>query len=161
MQLEEPGLAETLIDIIRAEGIDPARIEIEITEDAIMDDVVSAELVINRFRGAGMSIALDDFGTGYSSLSSLRRLKFDKIKIDQSFVRTLHDSKESQKLVEAIIALALSFEMRVTAEGIEDAKTASLLAQKGCNQGQGYFFGRPVCIDDVAETSNARRVLAA
>jgi diguanylate cyclase (GGDEF)-like protein len=161
MQLEEPGLAETLIDIIQAEGIDPARIEIEITEDAIMDDVVSAELVINRFRGAGMSIALDDFGTGYSSLSSLRRLKFDKIKIDQSFVRTLQESIESQKLVEAIIALALSFEMRVTAEGIEDANTASLLAQKGCNQGQGYYFGKPVCIDDVAEISNARCVLVA
>ncbi|WP_294392620.1 EAL domain-containing protein [uncultured Sphingomonas sp.] len=149
MQLEEPGLAESLIDIIHAEGIDPTRIEIEITEDAIMDDVVSAERVITTFRNSGLSIALDDFGTGYSSLSNLRRLKFDKIKIDQSFVSTLHNSAESQKLVEAIIGLARSFEMKVTAEGIEDASTATLLARRGCTQGQGYFFGKPTAFEEV------------
>jgi len=150
MQLEEAGLAESLIDVLVAGNLDPRRLEIEITEDAVMDDVVAAERVIAAFRGSGMSIALDDFGTGYSSLSNLRRLRFDKIKIDQSFVRTLPNSKESQKLVEAIIALALSFEMAVTAEGIEDADTAALLGAKGCTLGQGYFFGKPVSIDDLA-----------
>ncbi|KQO13118.1 putative bifunctional diguanylate cyclase/phosphodiesterase [Sphingomonas sp. Leaf242] len=150
MQLEEPNLAETLIGIIRDAHVIPSRIEIEITEDAVMDDVVAAERVLDTFRRSGISIALDDFGTGYSSLSHLRRFKFDKIKIDQSFVRSMHESVESEKLIDAIVALAVNFGMEVTAEGIEDAQTASLLAQRGCTQGQGYFFGKPTAFAQAA-----------
>ena len=148
MQLEEPGLAESLIEIIHSHGVSPTRIEIEITEDAVMDDIANAERVIQTFRSEGISIALDDFGTDYSSLSNLRRLKFDKIKIDQSFIKSLPDSAESGKLVDAIISLALSFGMKVTAEGIEDAATANVLIGKGCTQGQGYFFGKPLSYTD-------------
>ena len=161
MQLEESYLAESLIGIIRGAGIDPARIEIEITEDAVMDDVASAERVMQTFRDAGISIALDDFGTGYSSLSNLRRLKFDKIKIDQSFVRTLHDSHESEKLVDAIIGLAASFGLKVTAEGIEDEAAAAILTRKGCSQGQGYLFGRPAAFADVLHLCTERQDQAA
>jgi len=143
-QLEEVGLAESLIAIMRTGGVSPSRFEIEITEDAVMDDIVATERVLRTFRNSGISIALDDFGTGYSSLSNLRRLKFDKIKIDQSFVKSLSESPESEKLVDAIIALALSFDMKVTAEGVEDINTAVILSGKGCTQGQGYYFGRPV-----------------
>lgn len=146
-QLEEPGLAETLIEIIRVAGVRPSRIEIEITEDAVMDDVATAERVLQTFRASGVSIALDDFGTGYSSLSNLRRLKFDKIKIDQIFVKSLATSVESEKLVDAILGLALSFDMKITAEGIEDAAAAEMLARKGCTQGQGWLFGKPACVD--------------
>ncbi|MEG3082682.1 EAL domain-containing protein [Sphingomonas sp. PB2P12] len=146
MQLEEPNLAEALIEIIRDAGVAPSRVEIEITEDAVMDDIAAAERVLNAFRTSGISIALDDFGTGYSSLSHLRRLKFDKIKIDQSFVASMHESVESEKLIDAIIALAINFGMEVTAEGIEDDRTARLLAQRGCTQGQGYFFGKPTSL---------------
>jgi diguanylate cyclase (GGDEF)-like protein len=142
-QFEEPGLAEALIAIILAEGVSPSRFEIEITEDAVMDDIVAAERVLATFRQSGISVALDDFGTGYSSLSNLRRLRFDKIKIDQSFVTSLTDSVESEKIVDAIISLALSFGMKVTAEGIEDAAVAAMLSLKGCTQGQGYLFGKP------------------
>jgi diguanylate cyclase (GGDEF)-like protein len=142
-QFEEPGLADSLIAIIVEEGMAPSRFEIEITEDAVMDDIVAAERVLRTFRNSGMSVALDDFGTGYSSLSNLRRLRFDKIKIDQSFVKSLSSSIESEKLVDAIISLALSFDMKVTAEGIEDAAAAAMLIGKGCTQGQGYFFGKP------------------
>ncbi len=143
MQLEEPNLAEALIEIIHDARVAPSRIEIEVTEDAVLDDIAAAETVLNAFRRSGISIALDDFGTGYSSLSHLRRLKFDKIKIDQSFVASMHESVESAKLIDAIVALAVNFGMEVTAEGIEDARTARLLAQRGCTQGQGYFFGKP------------------
>jgi diguanylate cyclase (GGDEF)-like protein len=142
-QFEESGLADSLIAIIVEEGMAPSRFEIEITEDAVMDDIVAAERVLRTFRNSGMSVALDDFGTGYSSLSNLRRLRFDKIKIDQSFVKSLSSSIESEKLVDAIISLALSFDMKVTAEGIEDAAAAAMLIGKGCTQGQGYFFGKP------------------
>ena len=150
-QFEEPGLAEALIAIILAEGVSPSRFEIEITEDAVMDDIVAAERVLATFRRSGISVALDDFGTGYSSLSNLRRLRFDKIKIDQSFVKSLTDSVESEKLVDAIISLALSFGMKVTAEGIEDAAAAAMLTRKGCTQGQGYFFGKPASFGEVAK----------
>lgn len=148
IQLEEPQIAEMLIAIIRGAGIAPNRVEIEITEDAVMDDVVTAERVLQTLRASGISIALDDFGTGYSSLSNLRRLRFDKIKIDQSFVRSLTTSIESEKLVDAIIGLALSFDMKITAEGVEDEAAAGLLARKGCTQGQGWLFGKPACINE-------------
>ncbi|WP_428969918.1 putative bifunctional diguanylate cyclase/phosphodiesterase [Sphingomonas sp. Xoc002] len=146
-QLEEPRLAETLIEIIHQEGVSPMRIEIEITEDAVMDDVVTAERVMQTFRSAGLSIALDDFGTGYSSLSNLRRLRFDKIKIDQSFVQSLPTSIESEKLVDAIIGLAFSFGMKITAEGVEDPVAAEILARKGCTQGQGWLYGMPTSLE--------------
>ncbi|MBB3349861.1 bifunctional diguanylate cyclase/phosphodiesterase [Sphingomonas sp. BK069] len=160
-QLMEPDLAASLIAIIQEHGVDPARIEIEITEDAVMDDVLLAESVLQTFRNAGMSIALDDFGTGYSSLANLRRLRFDKIKIDQTFVRTLHGSVESEKLVDAILSLAASFGMAVTAEGIEDEKVAGLLSGKGCTRGQGYLFGRPAALVDVLPLCAERHCEAA
>lgn len=160
-QFEEPGLAETLIEIIHAEGVSPSRFEIEITEDAVMDDIVAAERVLNIFRESGISVALDDFGTGYSSLSNLRRLRFDKIKIDRSFVQTLSTSIESEKLVDAIISLALSFGMKVTAEGIEDPAAAAMLSQKGCTQGQGYFFGKPASFDEVVDLFSLSAAVAA
>lgn len=145
IQLEEEGLAEALIAIIKVAGVRPDRIEVEITEDAVMDDVATAERVLQSFRASGVSIALDDFGTGYSSLSNLRRLKFDKMKIDQSFVKSLASSVESEKLVDAILGLAFSFDMKITAEGIEDAIAADMLTRKGCTQGQGWLFGKPAC----------------
>lgn len=149
-QFEEAGLAETLIAIMRSEGVSPSRFEIEITEDAVMDDIHTAERVLRTFRESGISVALDDFGTGYSSLSNLRRLRFDKLKIDQSFVKSLSESPESEKLIDAIIALALSFNMKVTAEGIEDMTAAAVLARKGCTQGQGYLFGKPASFTGMA-----------
>lgn len=152
-QLEEVGLAESLIAIMHAQGVSPSRFEIEITEDAVMDDLITTELAIQKFRDSGISIALDDFGTGYSSLSNLHRLRFDKLKIDQSFIRSLLESPESEKLVDAIISLALSFDMIVTAEGVEDVNTAEVLASKGCTQGQGYYFGRPISFVDTRHIS--------
>jgi EAL domain-containing protein (putative c-di-GMP-specific phosphodiesterase class I) len=142
-------LADAMIAIVREEGIAPSRVEIEITEDAVMDDIAAAERAIETFRSSGMTIALDDFGTGYSSLSNLQRLKFDKLKIDRSFVKDLDRKPECEKLVEAIIGLALSLDMSITAEGIEDAGVAALLADRGCTLGQGWFFGRPVPLEEL------------
>lgn len=149
VQLGETGLVETILDIVHEEGVDPSRLEIEITEDAVMDDLASAERAIDAFRTSGMTIALDDFGTGYSSLSNLQRLKFDKLKIDQSFVKDLDRRPESRKLVEAIIGMALSLGMNTTAEGIEDEGAAVLLASLGCTQGQGFYFGHSAPAGDL------------
>ena len=142
-QLLNPSLADSLLAVMREEGVDPAHFEIEITEDAVMDDVEAVKRVLDTFRANGLTIALDDFGTGYSSLSHLRRLRFDRIKIDRTFVSNLDTSRENAKLVEAIIGMAQMFDMKVTAEGVEDDQTALLLASKGCTNGQGYHFGRP------------------
>lgn len=161
VQLSEPGFALRLIDIVRSSGISPGRLEIELTEDAIMDDVSLAENVIAEFRQTGMTVALDDFGTGFSSLSNLRRLKFDKIKIDRSFVETMLVSRESEKLVDAVLHLADSFELKVTAEGIESREVADLLAAKGCTQGQGYFFGHPADFVKTLALSSSCAILAA
>ena len=149
VQLVEPDLATALIEIIHQEKVDPSCIEIEITENAVMDDIGKVESVLAQFRASGMTIALDDFGTGYSSLSNLQRLKFDKLKIDQSFVHVLQSSQESQKLVEATIALALSLGMSITAEGVEDAEAAAFLAERGCTYGQGWLFGRPAPFEQI------------
>ena len=142
-QLTDPDLASRLLAIIRAAGHSPERFEIELTEDAVMEDVDLIEQTLNVFRASGVSVALDDFGTGFSSLSNLQRLQFDRIKIDRSFVQD-GGSAESHKLVEAIINLALSFDMSVTAEGIETERMAQILSGKRCTLGQGYLFGRPL-----------------
>lgn len=157
-QLKEPGLAERLVGIVEHAGISTRLIEIELTEDAIMDDGAAVRDVIAVFHRSGMSVALDDFGTGYSSLSNLRQVKFDRIKIDRSFVQNLLTSGESQKLVDAILGLAASFDMDVTAEGIESADVASMLSSKGCDQAQGFHFGGPMCFDDALILSIKRPI---
>lgn len=143
-QLKEPLLASELIQTIQAAGIPPHRAEVELTEDGILDDYELAKSVLSIFRLHGITLALDDFGTGYSSLSHLRELRFDKLKIDRSFVQGLPDNAESRKLVDVMLQLAGSFDMTVTAEGIETAEQAAFLAERGCARGQGFLFGRPL-----------------
>ncbi|WP_188907619.1 putative bifunctional diguanylate cyclase/phosphodiesterase [Aureimonas endophytica] len=142
-QLREPLLAHRLIEAVRAGGFDPHRLEVELTEDAILDDYELAKAAMSVLRLNGATLALDDFGMGYSSLSHLRELRFDKLKIDKSFVQALPGNAESRKLVDAILQLASSFGMRVTAEGVETAEQAAFLAGRGCQRGQGYLYGRP------------------
>jgi EAL domain-containing protein (putative c-di-GMP-specific phosphodiesterase class I) len=98
----------------------------------------------------GVSIALDDFGTGYSSLSHLRKLRFDKIKIDRSFVLSMQNNEDSRKLVDAVIGLGKSLGLPTTAEGIETEENAKWLAQNGCSYGQGYLFGKAMPAAEVA-----------
>ena len=160
IQLIEPGLAPNLISIVRNAGLPPSRFEIEFTEDAVLGDTAVAELVIDQFRRAGMTVALDDFGTGFSSLSNLRRLKFDKIKIDRSFVDTMLISSESEKLVDTILHLAQSFSLSVTAEGIEDEAVALALTTKGCALGQGYLFGKPMPSSKIIDCTMTQMIAA-
>lgn len=148
-QLSDPDLAPRLIGIVRDAGHPPERFEIELTEDAVIEDIDLIERTIAAFRASGMTVALDDFGTGFSSLSNLQRLRFDRIKIDRSFVGGIGDG--SRKLVDAIMRLASSFDMAVTAEGIEDDDTALALARMNCDLGQGYLFGKPRPISEVLE----------
>lgn len=150
-QLSDPMLPGLMAGIATEWGVALNRLEIEITEDALIQDFAAAQAIMQAFRGYGMQIALDDFGTGYSSLQNLHELRFDKIKIDRSFVIDLLSSEDSRKLVNAIVGLARTLNMPVIAEGIEDIELTSVLRAIGCTYGQGFAFGRPMPARDIGE----------
>ena len=131
-----------MADALAGSGLAPQRLELEITESLrLMEDIPSKD-TLHRLRGLGASIALDDFGTGYSSLSYLRSFPFDKLKIDQSFVRGLPEA-ESTAIVRAISALGASLGIATVAEGVETPTQLAALVGEGCDILQGYLFGRP------------------
>jgi diguanylate cyclase (GGDEF)-like protein/PAS domain S-box-containing protein len=134
-------------------GLDPAFLELEITESAVMDDPDQAIEQMHRLRELGVRLAIDDFGTGYSSLLRLKRMPVQKLKIDQGFVAGLPEGEDDISIVRAIIALARSMGMQVLAEGIEEAEQAAFLLENGCELGQGYWFARPMPAGDIDWTS--------
>ena len=150
-QIQDEALVPQLLAILDEHGVPPTRLDVELTETALVNDTARARSVILALKRAGMTVTLDDFGTGYSSLSYLAEMTFDKIKIDRSFVRTLHQRPESTKIVEAIIGLSRSLGVQTVAEGVETEEQARALQKLGCNLGQGYLFGRPVRAEDLAD----------
>jgi EAL domain-containing protein (putative c-di-GMP-specific phosphodiesterase class I) len=130
--------------ILAETGFPPERLEIELTENALVNDLAAAKRVITLLKGAGIRIALDDFGTGYSSLCYLSELPFDKIKIDRSFIQTLHERQESAKIVSAIVGLGKSLGVPTIAEGVETADEVDFLRRIGCSTAQGYYFSEPL-----------------
>lgn len=125
-------------------GLEPARLEVEVTESAVMDDPEVALEQLHRLRDLGLRLAIDDFGTGYSSLLRLKRLPVQKLKIDQGFVAGLPNDDDDVAIVRVIIALARSMGMQIHAEGIEQSEQARFLLEHQCDMGQGYWYGRPV-----------------
>jgi len=144
LQLQDKQLPERVLAILTETGFAPGRLEIEITETALVNDLESARIALKSLQNFGVRIALDDFGTGYSSLYHLRELQFDKLKIDRSYVASIALSEDRAKLVDAIIALGSSLGLSTTAEGIETAASVGWLADQGCTYGQGYLFGKPM-----------------
>lgn len=144
LQFRQRGFARKLTDIIMDSAVDPACIEIEVTESALMDSMEEVVAILTGIRQAGIRIALDDFGIGYSSLSHLSHLSIDKIKIDQSFVRRLDQDRASRAITGAIITLGRTLNLDVIGEGIESAGALHYLQQNGCNQAQGFFISRPL-----------------
>ncbi len=130
--------------IVAATGMDPRHLELEVIESLVMHDVTSALNTLNEFKAMGIQLAMDDFGTGYSSLSYLKRFPFDKLKIDQSFVRDITSDPDSAAIVRAIIAMGHSLNLRVVAEGVETEGQLGYLRLHGCDDMQGYYFCRPV-----------------
>jgi diguanylate cyclase (GGDEF)-like protein/PAS domain S-box-containing protein len=130
--------------VLNETGLDPACLELEVTESAVMDDPEVALEQMHRLRELGVRLAIDDFGTGYSSLLRLKRMPVQKLKIDQGFVAGLPWDEDDAAIVRVIIALAQSMGMQVHAEGIEQVEQAGFLLEHGCDLGQGYWFGRPV-----------------
>ena len=143
IQMKSPHLLGTIIHALAESGLDPSRLELEITERVLMNDIDANLSMLHKIRDLGVRIALDDFGTGYSSLNYLRTFPFDKIKIDRCFVSELEDREDCRAIVSAVIGLARTLGMTTTAEGVEDEIQRSELAREGCTQLQGYLFGRP------------------
>jgi diguanylate cyclase (GGDEF)-like protein len=154
VQLRDPTLGLRLLSILEQTGFSPRRLEIEITESALVENVGVARTVIDELRQAGVRIALDDFGTGYATLSQLLSFHLDKIKIDRSFVSLLANSQNSQEIVRAILGLAKGLGLTTTAEGIEDAGQLAYLKANGCTEGQGYLFSKAVPADDIPALIN-------
>lgn len=144
VQLRDPTIGLRVLAILAETGFSPRRLELEITETALVDNIEIAQAVTGQLRQAGVRIALDDFGTGYATLSQLLSLKFDRIKIDRSFVDRLGKDKESTTIVRAVLGLANGFDLETTAEGIENDEQLASLTADGCLEGQGYLFGKAV-----------------
>ena len=150
-QIQDESLVPQLLAVLKENQVPPHRLDVELTETALVNDTARARQVILALKRAGMTVTLDDFGTGYSSLSYLAEMTFDKIKIDRSFVRTLRDRPESTKIVDAILGLSRSLGVDTVAEGVETEEEALLLQKLGCKNGQGYLFGRPVRAQDLSQ----------
>jgi len=145
--LSEPDLVDRVLDLLVQHGIPPHRLELEVTESAVMEDAGHALEQLKRLSSSGIRLAIDDFGTGYSSLSYLQALPFDVVKIDRSFVAGCEKDARQRSLVATMITLSHDLGYRVVAEGIETQETADLILGMGCDESQGYFFGRPMTAD--------------
>ncbi len=153
-QFQDRWLSEHILAILTETGFPPSRLEIEVTETALVQDLEATRNTLTSLRNLGVRVALDDFGTGYSSLYHLRELKFDKLKIDRTYVDAITMSDERAKLVDAIIKLGTSLGLVTTAEGIETDASLQWLAGQGCTYGQGYLFGAPMPKAEMDELLN-------
>ena len=143
VQFRNRALVGDVAQILSDTGLSPARLELEVTESLLLGDDAAVLTALHELRALGVRIAMDDFGTGYSSLSYLRRFPFDKIKIDQSFIRGLGTQDDCAAIVRAVVGLGRSLGMAVNAEGVETKEQFAALRAEGCGEVQGYLFSRP------------------
>ncbi|WP_432472964.1 putative bifunctional diguanylate cyclase/phosphodiesterase [Amphritea sp. HPY] len=143
VQFQDPQLITRIREIVHRIEIDPALLEIEITEGSLIEDVGQAVEVLHRMRSLGLTISIDDFGTGYSSLAQLKQLPVDRLKIDRSFIVGLASDPDDQMIVGAVVAMAHKLGLKVVAEGIETEQQLAMLTSCHCDIGQGFLFGRP------------------
>ena len=152
-QFKAGGVSRTVRQALEQSGLSPRRLELEITEGLLLADDADIMQELADFKALGVSIVMDDFGTGYSSLSYLWKFPFDKIKIDRSFMRAFEtDERHVATILQVILSLSRALRMRVTAEGVETPAQAAFLRELGCDEVQGFLFGRPMPLIDVAAT---------
>ena len=148
LQFRQPKFVDQVIVAIERYGINPERLEFELTEGVMVGDVESTAGLMNALHSIGIKLSLDDFGTGYSSLQYVKKLPIDQLKIDRSFVTDLGIDPDDDAIVDAIIAIGLSMHLEVVAEGVETEQQRDLLTQKGCTHYQGYLFSKPIPIEE-------------
>nr|WP_262927109.1 EAL domain-containing protein [Rhizobium herbae] len=150
VQFMDANLPRLVHEVLVETGLPPHRLELELTETALIKDKTRSLHVIRQIKALGVGLALDDFGSGYSSLETLRSFPFDKIKLDKAFVEGIEQDRQSKAIVRAVLALGKSLDIPVLAEGIETDEQMSVLRSEGCDEGQGYLLGRPAPIGDLA-----------
>jgi diguanylate cyclase (GGDEF)-like protein len=161
-QFRSSELVPAVVSALGLSGLAPERLELEVTETAIMDDSASVFAMLRQLHSLGVRIALDDFGTGYSSLSFLQRFPFDKVKIDRAFVNELFsENDESRTIARAVVRFATSLGKTTTAEGVETGEQADFLRAEGCGEMQGYYLGRPARFAKFADIARSRPKAAA
>lgn len=150
-QLPDRDFAEKLLAVLSRYGFPPARLEIEITEDALLVDVEATRRCIRKLKERGVRVVLDDFGTGYSSLRQLRELPFDRVKIDRSFIAGVGSDRQSEEIVVSTINLCRALGLKTVAEGIEDQVQADWICAHGADAAQGFFYARPAAAAEILE----------
>ncbi len=160
-QIESDQLLRTVEEALEASGLDASRLELEITESAIVRDTLSTATVLARLRSMGISIAIDDFGIGYSSMAYLRELPVDKFKIDRTFLAAVPASASDTRLAAALIAMGHTLEVGLVAEGVETQEQFDFLRQNGCHEAQGHYLGRPMPPEDFEALIVAQSPLSA
>lgn len=143
VQMQHIDIAELTRSALEETGLDPARLELEVTESLFINISDGTADMLKRLQQMGVTIALDDFGTGYSSLNYLSNFPFDKLKIDRSFVKDLTHDQGAMAIISAVIGMAKSLEMRITAEGIDNREALEILKIAGCHEAQGFLLGKP------------------
>jgi diguanylate cyclase (GGDEF)-like protein len=151
-QFRRPGFEAAVLEALQASGISPSRLELEITEGLLLNDTSETLRILNRLRAIGVRIAMDDFGTGYSSLAYVQKFHFDRIKIDRHFVMRMTSDRSAAAIVKAVIAMARAMGVTTIAEGVETTDQARSLILEGCNEAQGFLYGRPMTIEAFLQT---------
>ncbi len=146
--LKELDLPEKIGGLLKKHGLQPSQIILEVTETALMQELITSLDILTRLRMKGFHLSIDDFGTGYSSLVQLHRVPFSEIKIDRSFVMEMDHDPEAAAIVETVILLGHKLNMKIVAEGVETDSCREVLARLGCDQAQGYLFARPMPADE-------------
>jgi EAL domain-containing protein (putative c-di-GMP-specific phosphodiesterase class I) len=150
-EFRQQNFVDNVRRILTATGAEPTLLELEITESMLLDDVEGFIAKMKALRETGLSFALDDFGTGYSSLAYLKRLPLNMLKIDKSFVSDIGANKNDETIVQTIISMGQTLGLAVIAEGVETEEQRRILAQHGCDNFQGYLFGKPLAIASFEE----------
>jgi EAL domain-containing protein (putative c-di-GMP-specific phosphodiesterase class I) len=156
LQIVDQNLFAQVCETLEKSGLDPAQLELEITESAVMQNLEEAKSVMRALKELGVKLAIDDFGTGYSSLSNLQHFPLDRIKIDQSFIRGIVTNDHVREITLTIINMAKRLNLEVIAEGVESESQVSCLDQYGCDEFQGYYFSHPLPAEELAELLHER-----
>ncbi len=160
-QFRQGNLLTTVNDILSEFGFDPNRLELEITESLLMQDMQASQVALYDLKALGLEIYLDDFGTGYSSLAYLKKFPIDALKIDRSFIRDIPGNADDEAITRAIVALGQALRLKVVAEGVETDAQLGFLNREGCDEVQGFLFSKPLCFDEFIGWAQTRRVPAA
>ena len=150
-QIRRKNLKNQVEEIIKASGLSPSWIELELLETILLDDIEETVFAMQELKSIGVRLSLDDFGAVYSSLSQLRHLPVDILRIDRTLIAEVAKDRSSAAIVSAIISLAKSLNLKVVAEGVETEEQLEFLRQKDCDEAQGYLFGHPLPVDQITE----------